>query len=255
MGLFDGVHSSATVQPEADRVKGAKKEALTSDIYNFLVKYAYATKSKGGAMGINIVLEAPAPEKREIKITEWVTSGDAKGNKTYYEKEKKDANGSIVGKEQFSLPGFTLVDGLCQIAIGKSLLQCASEKRVIKLYNYDTKSEVPTEVDMLVELVGKPVSAAVLNQIQDKTAKSAQTGEYEPTGQVYTTNVVDKFLHPNDRRTAAEIAANIPPAFAEAWLAKWKGQVDDQSTEVKGAGLKGAPVPSGDSAPKASLFG
>jgi len=253
MGLFDNVATSANVTAETDQVRGAKKSPLASGIYNCIIKYAYVTKAKSGAMAINLALTGP--EDREIRVTEYVTSGDAKGNKTFYEKEKKDSAGNITGKEQFNLPGFALIDSLCQLVLGKSLLQCTNEKRVIKLYNFDAKAEVPTEVDMLVELVGKPVAAAILHQIQDKTAKNTQTGEYEPTGKTYATNVVDKFLDPLTRKTATEAKNNIDADFAAKWEAKWHGQVDNQAEGNKDAGLKGAPVATGDAAPKTSLFG
>jgi len=246
MGMFDNVGTSANVAAETDRVKGAKKEMLPSDIYTLTIKHAFVQKSKGGAMGV--VLSLMTEDDREIRMTEYITSGDAKGNKTYYEKEKDGK------KEQYALPGFTLIDGLALVTLGKSILQCADEKRTIKLYNFDAKTEVPTEVDMLVELVGKKVLGAVLNQIQDKTARNDATGQYEPTGQTYSTNVVDKFLNESVRKTAVEIANNVDATFADAWLAKWKGQIDDQSTEVKGAGIKGAPAASGAAAPKANLF-
>ena len=248
MGLFDQVNSSTTVTPEKDNVKGQKREPLASDIYNLIIKHAYVTKAKSGAMAVNLLLTTPAD--REIKMTEYITSGDAKGNKTFYEKDKKDGS----GKEQFNLPGFSLIDALSHIVTGKSILSATSEKKSIKLYDFDSKAEKVTEVDMLIDLVGKPVCGAVLHQIQDKTAKNAQTGEYEATGKVYATNVVDKFLSPDERKTSTEIKNNIPADFAEKWLAKWKDQIDDQSTEVKGAGLKGAPIASGDAAPKTNLF-
>lgn len=247
MGIFDKVNTSNTVAAETDRVKGDKKQPLASDIYNLIIKHAYVTKAKSGAMAVNLLLTTQ--EDREIKMTEYITSGDSKGNKTYYEKEKDGK------KEQFSLPGFSLIDALAQIVTGKSILEASSEKKSIKLYDFEKKAEVVTEVDMLVNLVGKPICGAVLNQIQDKTAKNAATGEYEATGKTYATNVVDKFLSPDERKTSTEIKNNIPADFAAKWEAKWKGQVDDQSTEVKGAGLKGAPVASGDAAPKTSLFG
>lgn len=247
MGIFDQVNTSASVAPEKDSVKGSRKEPLASNIYNLIIKLAYVTKAKSGAMAVNLALVTP--EEREIKLTEYVTSGDSKGNKTYYEKEKDGK------KEQFALPGFALIDSLCQIVLNKSILACTTEKKSIKLYNYDAKAEVVTEVDMLMELVGKPICGAVLHQIQDKTAKNAASGEYEPTGKTYAINVVDKFLSPDERKTVSEIKNGIPADFAEKWLAKWKDQIDDQSTEVKGAGLKGAPVASGEAAPKTSLFG
>lgn len=255
MGLFDNVNNSANVIPEADQVRGAKREALPSDIYNLMIKYAYGSKAKSGALGITVVLETADGTNRQIRMTEYVTSGDSKGNKTFYEVDTKDASGNITGKEQRSLPGFLLIDSLCQIVAGKGLLQCVNEKRTINLYNFDVKKEVPTEVDMLIELIGKPVCAAVLNQIQDKTAKSAQTGEYEPTGKVFSTNVVDKFLDPMTRKTATELKNNLEADFAPKWQAKWQGQIDDQSKGSKDAGMKGAPQAAGADAPKTSLFG
>lgn len=249
MGLFDKVATSTTVKEEVDVVRGQKKEPLASDIYNMTIKYAYANKSKGGAMGVTIVMTTP--EGREVKDVQWITSGDAKGNKTYYEKQ----NAETKKMDQFSLPGFNAIDSLCRLVLGKGVLECDNEKRTIKLYSYDAKAEVNTEVDMLIDLVGKPVCAAVLNQVEDKTAKNAQTGNYEPTGKTYSTNVIDKYLDPNDRCTSQEKAHNVESTFAASWLTKWKGQISDQSTATKTAGQPGAPAATGEIAPKATLFG
>lgn len=249
MGLFDQVTTSSKVKAEVDVVRGQKKEPLASDIYNAVIKYAYAVKSKGGALGITVVLNTS--EGREVKETQYITSGDSKGNKTYYEKE----NAETKVMEQFALPGFNAIDSLCRLVLDKGVLECDNEKRTIKLYDFDTKAEKPTEVDMLIELVGKPVAIAVLNQIEDKTAKNAATGAYEPTGKTYTINVIDKYLDPTDRCTAQEKANKVPSTFAEAWLAKWKGQVSDKSTASKTAGQPGAPAATGEIAKKTTLFG
>lgn len=247
MGLFDGVSTSNKVKAEVDVVRGQKKEPLASDIYNCIIKYAYAHKSKGGAMGVTVVLTTP--EGREIKETQYITSGDAKGNKTYYEK----ANADKV-MEQFALPGFNAIDSLCHLVLDKGVLDCDNDKRTIKLYDYDAKAEIPKEVDMLIDLVGKPVCAAILSQIEDKTAKNAQSGKYEPTGKTYSINVIDKYLDPNDRCTAQEKASKVSSSFADAWLAKWKGQISDQSTGSKTAGQPGVPAATGEVAKKSSLF-
>lgn len=247
MSLFQGIDSSAKTAEEKDSVRGQRRTPAASDIYNLIIKYAYGEKSKGGAMGIHLAFAvADGPEKdREIRITDYITSGNDKGNKTYYEKDG----------EKFNLPGFTAIDSLAQLVLGKSILQCRSEKRTIKLYNFDKKTEVPTDVDMLVELVGKGVCGCVLHQIQDKQAKNAQSGAYEATGKTFETNVVDKYLDPRTRRTVSELKNNLEADFQKKWLEKWKGQIDDQSTEVKSAGLKGAPAASGDNAAKTNLFG
>lgn len=249
MGLFDDIDNNANVTEEKDRVKGQKQQPLASGIYNLMIKYAYGKKSAGGAMGIHLVLSV-ADSDREIKVTEYITSGDQKGNKTYY--EKKQSDGVI---KQFNLPGFSAIDSLCNLVAGKGILTLAQEKKTINLYDFTAKQEQATEVDMLTDLVGKPVCGCILNQIQDKQKKNESTGKYEPTGATYSTNVVDKFLDPNTRKTAAEKRSDVDAQFNEQWLAKWKDQIDDQSTDVKGAGLKGAPVASGEAAPKTSLFG
>ncbi len=249
MGLFDKVTTSSTVKAEVDVVRGQKKEPLVSDIYNMIIKYAYATKAKTGALGVTVVLATP--EGREIKDVQYITSGDAKGNKTYYEKE----NAETKVKEQFSLPGFNAIDALCRLVLDKGVLECDNEKRTIKLYNFDTKSEVNTEVDMLIELVGKPICAAILNQVEDKTAKDAKSGEYKPTGKTYSTNVIDKYLDPIDRATSQEKAGKVEPTFAKSWLEKWKGQISNQSTASKTAGQPGAPAATGGVAKKITLFG
>lgn len=249
--LFAGVDNSAKTVAEKDSVRGARRQPIPSSIQNFIIKYAYADKSKGGAMGINLALTVfdGDHKDREVRLTEWITSGDAKGNKTYYER-KTDK-----GVEHVKLPGFVTVDNLCQIVAGKSVLEMGSSKKTISLYDFDKKAEVPTEVDMLDDLVGKPVSACVLHTIEDKNAKNAQTGEYEPTGQVREINTIDKFLDPKDRKTASELDNGVDADFHKAWLAKWEGQINDQSTEVQNAGLKGAPQASGSAAPKENLFG
>jgi len=251
MGIFDKVDNSAKVEKENDFVKGSKRKPIPSSIQNCLIKYAYASFAKSGALAVNCLFEVADGEfkGKEFRITEYITSGDKKGNKTFYEKKNSDGK-----TEKFNLPGFTLIDSLAQLTVGKSITSCSTEKKTIKLYDFVAKAEKPTEVDMFTELIGKGVAICVLHQIQDKTAKDTQTGEYEPTGKVYEVNVVDKFLHPSDRKTLSEKNNNVPADFKDKWLERWEGKVDDQSSEVKGAGLKGAPAASGDSAEKADLF-
>lgn len=252
MGIFDNVDNSANTAPEKDIVRGQRQEPLPSDIYNLILVHAYAQKATSGALGVHVLFKVADGEHkdREFRITEYVTSGDKKGNKTYY--EKKQDGGKV---EQFALPGFSLIDSMAQLVAKKSIVNCAVEKRVIKLYDYNKRAEVPTEVYMFVELVNKGVCGCVLHRIENKNAKNTQTGEYEPTAQTYSTNVVDKFLSAANRKTVSELQHDIPADFKDKWLDKWKGQIDDQSITVQNAGIKGAPAASGDNAAKANLFG
>lgn len=247
MNMFEGANNSADVQKDQDRVRGQKQAPLPSSIQDMIIKHAYGAKAGSGALGIHMLLET-ADGSRQIKYVEYVISGDKKGNKTYYEKKVGDE------MQKFNLPGYTMMNDMAELVTGKPLLQLANEKRTIKLWSKDANGEVPTDVDMLIDLVGKPVRVCVLSIIEDKTKKNDQTGNYDPTGQTYATNTVDKFLHPQDRRTAGEMRNDIPSDFAEKWEAKWNDQVDDRSTEVKDAGMKGAPQASGDDTAKSGLF-
>lgn len=252
MSIFDGIDNSAKTEAEKDSVKGARRQPLDSDIYNTLVKSAHVIKSKGGAMGVvlNLVVADGDHKDRELRQTEYITSGDKKGNKTYYEREE---DGKM---KKFNLPGFSMIDNLTQLIAGKGVTEMPTEKRTINLYDFEQKKEVPTEVDMLVDLVNKPICSAVLRQIQDKTAKDAQSGEYKPTGQVFETNVIDKFLDPLTRHTASEKMNGVDADFQTRWVEKWKDNIDDQSSGVNNAGQKGAPAPSGGGGEaKAPLFG
>lgn len=251
MGIFDKVDNSAQTEQEQDRVRGQRQEPMPSDIQNLIIKHCYGQPSKGGALGVHTLFEvADGDHKgRQFKIVEYITSGDAKGNKTYY--EKKSSDGKI---ERRNLPGFILIDSMAQLIAGKSIVNCVAEKRTIKLYDFDKKAEVPTEVEMFTELVNKGITACVVFQVQDKTAKDTQTGEYKPTGQTFSKNSVEKFLDPRSRKTLSEKKNDLSADFKDQWLKKWQGQVDDQSSEVKGAGMKGAPAPSGEQAEKAPLF-
>lgn len=246
MSLFDNVKTAADVQKEQERVKGKRTPPLSSDIYNLIIKHAYARKSKGGAIGVNLVFNVVG-EDRELRDQQWITSGDSKGNKTFYETEQ---DGKKVKK---FLPGFIMIDELSRLTLGKGILACATEKKVIPLYSRDANAEVPTEVDMFTELLGKAVCAAVLQTLQDRTKKNDQTGKYEPTGQTFESNEVNKYFNATDRKTAIEVEANIDADYHKAWLDKWKGQVDDQSTATESTGTAGAPA--GSAAPKTSLFG
>lgn len=251
MGVFDKVDNSAKTEEVKDRVRGVRQAPMASDIQNLIIRQCFVQPSKGGALGVTTIFEVADGEHkgRELKITEYVTSGNDKGNKTFY--EKKGDNGQI---EQYDLPGYALMNEMAQLVLQKGILECQNEKKTIQLYNFDKKTEVPTEVDMLVEFLNKGVCGCVLHRIEDKRSRNDRTGEYEPTGQTFATNIVDKFLNPRDRKTVSETRNGIDATYQEQWLDKWKDQIDDKSTEVNNAGTKGAPSPSGENADKAPLF-
>lgn len=141
--------------------------------------------------------------------------------------------------------------------MGKEISQMETETKVVNLYSSEAKAEVPTNVEMLTELLGKQVLGGLIKQVVDKTAKDA-AGNYQPTGETREENELDKLFRERDGKTTAEILAQAPEAvFIETWKKKWVGQVKDKSTKT--AGSTGAPKAAGAAAtgtakPQNSLF-
>jgi len=228
---------------ETDNVGGGFTP-LDTDIYMSQVSLAYLQKSGSGALGL--VLHLTTDTGREIRQTIYMTSGNAKGNKNFY--VNKD------GEKKY-LPGFLLANSLAELTTGKQIAELETESKVVPLYSFEAKAEVPTQVDMLMDLIGKDVYAAVFKQIVDKNKKNEATGQYEPTGETREENEIEKFfcaLDGYEKMTSPEIRAKAETAtFFDTWKQKWAGQVRDKSKgKAATNGQAGAPqMPAGAQQP------
>ncbi len=249
MSMFDNLKIDDEIQEEKDSLGGGFGP-VDSAVYDLEIKHAYTSISAGGAMAMNLLFTTK--DGKEIRAQEWMTSGTAKGCKNFY-MIKKD--GKETGKKAY-LPGFNAINSLCLLTVGKNISDCdATVKKTIKLYNFDAGEQIPTEVDMVMELVGQTVTAGVIREIVDKKAKNDATGKYEPTGETREINTVDKYFRQRDGLTVVEIKAKAESAeFKQQWADKWTGQIKDSSTAKTTGGTTGAPVASGASAPKENLF-
>lgn len=246
MSILANLTTDSSIANEKDSIGGGSR-VLESGIYTFTIQHAYIGKSTGGAISLNLNLKTE--DNKELKQQLWVTSGTAKGGKNYY----IDKNGD----KQY-LPGFVMANSLCLLALGKEISELDTEQKVISVYNTEAKAEVPTKVDMLMDLVGKDITAAVFKQIVDKTKKNESTGAYDPTGETREENELDKFFRASDKKTTAEIRAQAEEAtFVHTWEKKYAGQTRDKSKGAGGAnGTAGAPKAAsvGASKPTSSLF-
>lgn len=239
--MFAQLAVDESIEQPKDSVGGSFTHE--SGIYPQKVIMAYYTESKGGAIGV--VLHTGNPNGQEFKETIYVTSGKQKGQKNYYEKDGV----------RHLLPGFDLYQSLCQLTAGKAPAQMVTEKKIVKVWDNTQKKEVPTEVDVIMELLDQEVYVATLKVIEDKTKPDGQ-GNYIPTGETREVNTIDKFFRASDKMTYAE---SINPDMTEAeffgvWETKNKGRTVDKST--KSAGTPGAPMAAAASKPAAtqSLF-
>ena len=228
--FLEGLETSEDIVDTGDVLGGGG--VFPSDVYEMAIKMAYLDKSTAGAKSMNFVMETP--EGKQYRTTEYITSGDAKGNRNYYEKNGK----------KYYLPGFNLVNQLAKLVASKELFQTKAEMKLIKVWDWDARAEVETKKVVFMDLVGKKIQAALLHQIVDKNQKNPATGNYEPTGDTREVNVFSKAFHPENGMTMTEIEGESKTAeFKQKWLKKWKDVIDDQSEGKKGLVTMEASLP------------
>lgn len=241
MSLLSNLTTSNDIADEKDSVGGGF--VLDSGLYPAKVTLAYLSKSDGGALALNLHLQTE--DGKDIRQQLWMSSGTAKGGNNFYIDKK--------GDKQY-LPGFLHANSLALLTVGKEISQLETETKVVNVYSSTAKAEVPTNVEMLVELLGQDIIVGLIKQTVDKNQKN-DAGEYVPTGETREENELDKLFRARDSKTTAEIKAQAPEAvFIHTWKKKWDGQVKDKTTKI--AGTAGAPKAATPAAgkPQNSLF-
>lgn len=261
-------------------VKGEKVEedylggggAVDTDIYPAKIKYAFIGKA-ANSDARNLTLCLLVNGKTEVTRSIWMTNRD--GDVTY--KDKKSG-------EMKNLPGFNQVNSLAMLLLSKEIGDLDVEEKTLKLYDFESKKEIPQAVDCFVELHDLDLQVAIQRQTVDKTEKNESTGDYEPTGETRDVNEFVKFFPADRLVTISEVAhfveslggdfdevlkdGDLPKAiskmpedagtYASTWLEKNRGQTWDRSTGKKeGKSFGGSKSSSGGSEGKkksASLF-
>ena len=246
MGIFDKLKADATkIEAATDTLGGGGFGPWDTDTYPVTIKMAYIDYSKGGAMSVNFDFEDENGKK--LRSQQWATSGDAKGNKHYYEDKRS-------GKQR-PLPGYQTVDDICVLATDEGLFDQDTDSRAVGIYDFTQRKEVPQQREVLVDLIGTKVILAVEKQVVDKNVQDA-SGAYVPSGETREQNEVVKAFHAEYEVTVTEAKGGIKEAtFLTAWAEKNKGTVRDKSSKKSGNAPK-AGAPAAATAPAAgSLFG
>jgi hypothetical protein len=215
---------------------------LDSGVYKSKIKVAYATTAKSGARAVNFQFETE--DGRQYSETMYVTN---KQGENFYTKNDK----------KYPLPGFTTVNELCLCATGLGLADQDFDEKIVKIYDFESKAEVPTKVPVLSDLTGKEVTLGILRETVDKQKKD-DNDQYVNTGETRDQNTIDKVFHSETERTVSEIVAKLEtPVFMGEWSKKHSGKTRNKAKGVEGkAGLPAAANSSnGGQAPKKSLFG
>ena len=222
MSIFGNLTNEG-LEETTDRLGGFQIRA--TDIYPATIKAAYAGQSAGGARNVTIVAELPDGEYSE---TIYVTN---KNGENWFPNQNDKS-------KKVPLPGFTTIDDICLVTTGKPLAEQDTEEKVVKIYDFDERKELPKAVPMLVDLIGQPLFLGIVQQTVDKRQKNESTGEYEPTGETRDENVIEKVFHDPSKMTVVEARQGATePVFFEKWLSKNKGNIRNKA---KGADDKGA---------------
>lgn len=218
------------IEAETDKLSGSFK-VLDSGIYTATIEHAYFDKSSGGALSLNLSLKTE--EGTSLKHPLWVTSGNAKGNLTYY--TTKDG-------KKYNLPGYNQANSLSEILTGKHISDLEPESKILNIYDFKARAEIPVKKEVITEFTGETIQVAVLKQLVDKKTKDDASGEYVATGETKEVNEINKMLN-KDGLTITEIKEGKSNNFKQQWLDKFEGTVQDKSTKTITAGIPNIGIP------------
>jgi hypothetical protein len=239
--MFDNMGTEQHEEKARDFVGYTPHE---TDLYKAKVKLAYLSIAKSGAR--SIVFEFDLGNDKILKSNQLISN-------------KKGENFFINKKTQKKAPlaGFTVVDNLCFFATGQGLKGQRTEEKMLKLYNFELKKDVPTNVHVLVDLIDKEVGLAVWKTLENKQVE--QNGEWVDTSEERTVNDIEKVLHPTNAATYQEFEEKKDPTWAANWAKRNRGQLRDKRSIKDG---KGGPPKAGGGTPsgtgggsRPSIFG
>lgn len=228
---------------EARDVVSSGYAPVATDIYTGIVKMAYAVTSAKGALGValHIYLEETGKDYRE---TCYVSTKDGKN----YSVDKDS------GKKR-PLPGFTVINDLCMVTAEKELSQIETEDKLVPIYDYEQKKQVPTEVPVLTDLLNQKVYIAIIQKEENKQTKNP-AGEYVPTAETHKTNSIEKMMQYPSKLTVREAVAGSDSVYFEQWSEANKGRVVDRRVIKGGSSASATTTPKQAATPtKASIFG
>jgi len=246
MSIFDALNTTDDIKEDTD-VLGGSFGPVNSGAYHATISMAYTEQAKSGALALKLTFVTD--DNKTINQDCWMTSGNEKGNKNYYI-NKNDQSKNY-------LPGFTLANGIALLAAGKEIAEIVKETgedKVIKLYNFTAKKELPTQKNVITGLLNKSITLGVLKQKVDKNVQNSE-GKWVPGGESREVNEVSKVFRRDDGMTVAEILAKADEAnFLTSWIEKFTDSVIDKTTkDVSKPGLPGASQGKTDK-PATSLF-
>ena len=226
MSIFGNLTNEGLEEAQ-DRLGGFSR--LESDAYLGKIKMAYAGKAASGAQFVAIIFGHGEGAKEEYRETFYITN--KKGENFYIDADKKKQ----------PLPGFTVIDDLCQVITGHPLNVQETEEKTVNVYDPEAKKELPKAVPVLVGLLEGEVTLGIIKQTVNKQVKNG-AGEYVDTDETRDENVVEKvFHHPSNMTVVEAKRGSTQAAFYGSWVEKNRGVTRDKTKKTGQGGKAGKP--------------
>jgi len=226
---LDMLNIDTDVEENEDYIPGGDF-SFNTGVYPMKVDIAYMGESTRGAVSLTAHFKE-VDGNRTHRETFYVTSGKAKGRSNTYTDR---------GGKKRLLPGMEAMNQLAIVVTGQKLAQLSPEKRTIKLYNYEAKKDLPTDVPALTDLIGKTVHIALTKCRENKRVKVGT--DYVDSAEERIFNEATKFLYEDGHTVAEKIADSVETTWQTGWTEKCPADyVKDSYKEVAvGAGVEAA---------------
>ena len=218
MSLFASIQN-ANIQTKEEDVLGGSR-TVPSNVYPAGIKLAYLDAAASGAICVVFDFAMLVNGKeRNHKETIYISNK----NKEFTSKDKQSG-------EDKPLPGFVTVDSICKAVTGKSITELSTEKKMVKVYDYDQKAEVPQEKEVLMDLIRGKLELGIIETIVDKNVKT--DNGYVPSGETREQNELSKVFNEDGLTQLEKESGATEAKFKAAWLEQYAGK---KINKAKGA--------------------
>lgn len=227
MSILNKLKTKETVEEEKDVLGGGG--VMPSGARDLIIKMAAFHETEKGS--IAFILQGTFVDGGEYRTTLYTTSGHDKGQSPTYTNDKGT----------FFLPGYNLANAICALTTGLEIADDdfgdMLETKSIGVYNSQAKSEVATDVEVVMDAIGKKITLGILHVIENKKDKNPATGKYDiVTNEKREYNDLDRVFHEETKVTLVEAKEEKEEGeFFQKWLDKWDGKPKDTYKPVDGA--------------------
>lgn len=196
---------------------GGGWSADESGVQLVVLTEAYLTESQHGALAFNFSTKDKEANERRYQI--YFTN---RKKEVFYTDKKT--------KEKRKLPGYQTVDNICKAVCGKTFMEVnkTAKNKVIDLFDFESRKEIPTEVKSFPAVLKKPVLLGVIKIVKNKYAKGKETNDKVEV------NEVNMVFRKSDKLTPKEVdEKKTEPKQHDRWVKYWTDRVKDEFKEVE----------------------